>query len=311
MNQSRKITEGALMVALLIVILVASLLPILNVITPFVLPVPFIFYVKRHGVKAGLVMTVAAAVITILLMSLFTLPFIFVAAAGGIFIGYAMRKKNTAYETLAQGTFGFIIGMLLSFVFIQTLLGVNLVTQFGGIVEESVNMSTSMIGNLNPAFNSEDVQVLVDEQVNLLKQLLPTFIVIFAFISAFITQWISYKLFNRIEKEKFYFPPFRELQFPASIIWIYLLALILSVIGFGEGSTLAFGAQNLLMIVGIALSLQGFSFIFYFAHMKKIPKVFPILIVIATFLFPTFLLYFIRILGIIDIGFRLRGRLKQ
>jgi len=71
-----------------------------------------------------------------------------------------------------------------------------------------------------------------------------------------------------------------------------------------------FGAQNLLMIVGIALMLQGFSFIFYFAHIKRIAKAVPILIVIATILFPGILLYFIRILGIIDIGFRLRGRLK-
>lgn len=309
MNQSRKITEGALSIVILVVILVAALFPILNVITVFVLPVPFIFYVKRHGVEAGLVMTVAAGIITALLMS-FTLPMILVAAAGGIMIGYAMRKKNTAYEILSQGTFGFIVGMLISFVFIQMISDVNIVTAFGEVVEDSVNISTSMIEDVNPALNSEEVQTMMREQVDLLKKLIPTFIVIFSFILAFITQWVSYKLFNRFEKEKMYFPPFRELQFPGAIIWLYLLALVLSIIDFESGSILQFGAQNLLMIVGIALALQGFSFIFYFANIKGIPKVVPILIVIATILFPTFLLYFVRILGIIDIGLRLRGRLK-
>lgn len=310
MNQSKKITEGALVIAIVIAILVASLFPILSLITAFVLPVPFIFYVKRHGVKAGLVVTLAVGFISTLLLSYIMLPLLLVAAAGGIFIGQAMYKRNTAYETLAQGTFGFIVGMLISFIFIQTLMDVNIVSEFGQIVEESVNTSTSVIESINPSLNEEDIEVLIDTQINLLQQLIPTFMVIFAFMTAFITQWLSYKWFNRVEKEKLYFPPFRELQFPSAIIWVYLLALILSVIGFEEGSTMYFGAQNLLLIVGIALSLQGFSFIFYFAHIKKISKVFPVLIVIATILFPTFLLYFVRILGIIDIGFRLRDRLK-
>ncbi|WP_077602764.1 YybS family protein [Oceanobacillus sojae] len=310
MNQSKKITEGAVVIAILIAILVASLLPILSLITAFILPVPFIFYIKRHGVKAGLVVTVAVAFISTLLLSYIILPLVLVAAAGGIFIGHAMYKRNTAYETLAQGTFGFIIGMLISYIFIQTLMGVNIMSEFSQIVEESVNTSTSMIESINPSLNEKDIEVLIDTQIDLLQQLIPTFMVLFAFISAFITQWISYKWFNRVEKEKLYFPPFRELQFPSAIIWVYLLALILSVIDFAEGSTMYFGAQNLLMIVGIALSLQGFSFIFYFAHIKKKSKVFPILIVILTILFPTFLLYFVRILGIIDIGFRLRSRLK-
>ncbi|MEK4306845.1 YybS family protein [Oceanobacillus sp. FSL K6-0251] len=310
MNQSRKVTEGALMIAIVMVLLVASFLPILSLISMFVLPVPFIFYVKRHGVKAGLIMTVAVAIISTLLMSMMILPGVLIAAAGGIFIGYAMYKRNTAYETLAQGTFGFIVGMLLAFVFIQILLDVNIVSEYENIVEDSVSMSASMIESVNPSLNEEDITALQETQISLLKQLIPTFMVVFALATAFITQWISYKLLNRIEKEKFSFPPFRELQFPGAIIWIYLLALILSVIGFEEGSTMEFGAQNLLMIVGIALMLQGFSFIFHFAHIKRIAKAVPILIVIATILFPGILLYFIRILGIIDIGFRLRGRLK-
>ncbi|MFD1416202.1 YybS family protein [Oceanobacillus jeddahense] len=310
MNKSRQVTEGAMMIAILMVMLIASLFPILSLITIFVLPVPFIFYVKRHGVKAGLIMTLAVIVISSLLMSPVMLPLLLIAAAGGTFIGYAMSKGNTAYETLAQGTFGFLVGMLLAFIFSQTLLDVNIVAEYENIVEESVNTSATMVESINPSLGEEDMEMLQETQINLLQQLIPTFMVVFALITAFITQWISYKLFNRIGNEKLAFPPFRQLQFPSVIIWIYLLALILSVIGFEEGSTMNFGVQNLLMIVGIALSLQGFSFIFYFAYIKKIAKAVPILIVVATVLFPGFLLYFVRILGIIDIGFRLRERLK-
>lgn len=310
MNKSRQVTEGAMVIAILMVMLIASLFPILSLITIFVLPVPFIFYVKRHGVKAGLIMTLAVIVISSLLMSPVMLPLLLIAAAGGTFIGYAMSKGNTAYETLAQGTFGFLVGMLLAFIFSQTLLDVNIVAEYENIVEESVNTSATMVESINPSLGEEDMEMLQETQINLLQQLIPTFMVVFALITAFITQWISYKLFNRIGNEKLAFPPFRQLQFPSVIIWIYLLALILSVIGFEEGSTMNFGVQNLLMIVGIALSLQGFSFIFYFAYIKKIAKAVPILIVVATVLFPGFLLYFVRILGIIDIGFRLRERLK-
>ncbi|MFD1066616.1 YybS family protein [Oceanobacillus locisalsi] len=310
MNQSKKVAEGAMMIAILMVMLVASMLPVLSLITIITLPVPFIFYVKRHGMKAGLIMTLAVAIISTLLMSLIMLPIVFVAAAGGIFVGYAMSKGNTAYETLAQGTFGFLVGMLLAFVFSQTLMDVNIVTEYRNMVEESVNMSASMVESVNPSLNEEELEALQETQINLFQQLIPTFMVVLALIIAFLSQWITYKLLNRIEKEKFSFPPFRQLQFPSSVIWLYLLALILSLIGFEEGSTMDFGAQNLLMIVGMALSLQGLSFVFYFSYIKKISKAVPILIVVATILFPGFLLYFVRILGIIDIGFRLRERLK-
>lgn len=299
------------MVAMVVAILAASmLLPVLSAVTAFVLPVPFILYAKRNGIKAGIIMMIAASIISALLMTIFTLPLVLMAAFGGLFIGYAMRKQSTPYETLAQGTFGFIIGILITFVFMQVVFNINIIEQYEEIVEESVDISTSLVGNMNLGVQSEDIQDLMAAQVNILKNLLPTFMVLFAFLMSFIAQWISYKLLNRIEKTKMHFPPFREMQFPSAVIWIYLLALILSLIGAQEGGTLQFGAENLLMIVGLILSLQGFSFIFYFAHIKKISKAIPIVIVVITILFPTFLLYFIRILGIIDIGFQLRSRLK-
>jgi uncharacterized protein YybS (DUF2232 family) len=56
--------------------------------------------------------------------------------------------------------------------------------------------------------------------------------------------------------------------------------------------------------------LQGLSFVAYFTHIKKFPKAFLIIAVILTFLLP-FVLYIVRILGIIDLGFNLRKRLEE
>ncbi|WP_083800962.1 DUF2232 domain-containing protein [Bacillus sp. m3-13] len=59
----------------------------------------------------------------------------------------------------------------------------------------------------------------------------------------------------------------------------------------------------------LLMTVQGFSFIFYFCYIKKISKAIPITLVILSFLI-TPLVYIIRMIGIIDIGFQLRDRIQ-
>jgi uncharacterized protein YybS (DUF2232 family) len=101
------------------------------------------------------------------------------------------------------------------------------------------------------------------------------------------------------------------MKLPISIIWLYLIVVIASFFNLDPDGMMFIGVQNALMILEILLAIQGFSFIFFFSHYKKWSKAIPILSIIITLLFPIILLYFVRILGIIDIGLNLRERLKQ
>jgi len=58
------------------------------------------------------------------------------------------------------------------------------------------------------------------------------------------------------------------------------------------------------------LAFHGLSFVFYISYVKGYPNDVPIVVIVLLFLLP-FILYIVRILGIIDLGFDLRKRLGE
>lgn len=312
MNQSKKLTDGALLLAIYIVLLLITIfVPIVTIFGMFLLPIPFILYAARHGLKPSFLMFVASLLITALIATIAFLPFTVLAGIGGIAIGAAIHKEVSAYETLARGTLGFIIGLLFIFAFSQVVFSVNLVNELKVIITDSMDMSASIMEQFGASGQTEQMEELLLQQVNMLIELLPVGLALTAIVLAFLSQWISYKFINRLEKKQLRFPPFRNLRFPTSILWIYFFALFISFFDLNPAGIYYTAVHNLLALTGLLMALQGFSFVFLYTYHKKITKAVPIFIVVITLLFPTFLLYFVRILGIIDIGFRLRERLTS
>lgn len=313
MNQSRKLTEGALFVALYMVIMLASFIPILAAFVLFLLPVPFVIYASRHGAKSGLLVLVAATLLTIIFFTIVSLPLTLLMGVGGLLIGHGIYKKRSAYETWAYGTLGFIGGLLFVVAFSQLVFNVNFTNEIETIATEEMTSYITMIENIGIVEGNPDIdlEAMILEQISLLLNLAPAFLALSAVFLAFLVQWISYKVINRIDKQKYRFSPFRTLRFPSSIIWLYLIVIFISFFDLDPSSIFYIGLQNALFILEALLVIQGFSFIFFFAHYKEKSKALPIIGVVLTILFPMFLLYFVRILGIIDIGFNLRDRLTK
>jgi uncharacterized protein YybS (DUF2232 family) len=313
MNQSKKITDGAVCIGIFVVLLLITLfVPVISIAGLFLLPIPFVIYASRYYFKASFMMFVAAILLSLLFATVFTLPIVVLMGFSGIMIGTSVYKKLSAYETWARGTFGFAIGLLFVFVFSQLVFDVNWVDQLEEMVTESMEMSTSLLKDLGVGQQTDQVQELMHEQMELMRNLLPVVIATIAIFLAFVCQWISYKLLNRLEGKRLYFPPFRTLRFPKAIVWIYFFALIVSLFTSDDPvSTLYIAAENVLMLAGLVMTIQGFSFIFFYAHHKKMSKAIPIISVVLTLIFPTILLFLVRILGIIDIGFGLREQLTQ
>lgn len=312
MNQSKKITDGALMVGLFVIIMFITLLvPIISILGLLFMPVPFVIYASKYNFKPSLLVLAATMALSMLFATIFTFPLVVLMGFGGIMIGTSIHKKVSAYETWARGAFGFAIGLLLIFVISQTVFQVQWVDELDGMITESMEMSTNLFKEFGMKEQAEEAQTMIHDQVDLLKNLLPVAIAIIAIIQAFISQWISYKVINRLERRKLHFPSFRNLQFPVALVWIYFFALILSLLNSDPSSTFYIAAQNVLLLTGLLIAIQGLSFIFFFAHHKKMSKAIPILSVILTIIFPMLLLYLVRILGIIDLGFKLRDHLNK
>ncbi|HLR61223.1 MAG TPA: YybS family protein [Lentibacillus sp.] len=312
MNQSRQLTDGALLTAIfMILMLIATFVPVITLIATFLLPVPFIIFASRYDWKPSIIMLTAASILSALLTSIFSLPLPVLMGLGGIMIGSAIYHKLSAYETLARGTIGFVVGLVFIFVFSQYVFQVNLVNEMNNMIEQSITMSQNVMDQLGMEELSEEQMAMLTEQFDMLTDLLPVFIAIVALLLAFVSQWVGYKVISRMDNKKLQFPPFRMLRLPVSLIWIYFFSLIMTFFGLDQNGMVYLAVNNVLMLAGILMTLQGFSFIFYYAYVKQMSKALPIGSVVLTIFLPFIFLYLVRLLGIIDIGFSLRDRISN
>lgn len=312
MNESKNIKDGALYIGIFVVLLLVTIfVPVLSMVSLFLLPVPFAVYASKHGLQPALMMVAVLIVLSLFFATVLTLPLVVLMGFGGIMIGTSIYKKVTAYETWTRSTYVFAIGLLFAFIFTQMILNVNWADQLNQMVTESMEMSANLLKDFGIGDQAKEAQEVIQTQMDKLQNLIPAIIASVAIFLAFISQWVSYKVLNRMDNKGLYFPLFRNLQFPVVIVWVYFVALIISFFIEDPLSTFYVAAENVLVLAGLLMTIQGFSFIFFFAHHKKVPKVIPILIVVATLIFPMLLLYLVRILGIIDIGFSLRVHMNK
>ncbi|WP_164670541.1 YybS family protein [Virgibacillus doumboii] len=312
MNQSKIIKEGAMLTAIYItLLLIAAFVPVITMIATFLLPVPFVIFAAKHGLKPSVLMFLVAVGLSILFASVFSLPITVLMGIGGIMVGVSIHKKLSAYETWARGTIGFVAGLLFIVVFSQFVFQVNIMSEIDQMINQSLQTSKDLMEQFGLAGQTEEQLELIEQQLGMLTDLIPVIIAFVAILLAFISQWISYKIINRLEKKRLKFPPFRMFRLPVSLVWIYFFSLIFTFFELDTSGTLYLAVNNVLMLTGMLMTLQGFSFIFFYAHHKKMSKAVPIVCVIVTLLIPFLLLYLVRLLGIIDIGFSLRDRLSR
>lgn len=310
MNQTKEITEGAILAAIYIVlILITIFVPFFMLVGFFILPIPFIIYASKYDWRPSLIMFGAIMIVTLFFATVFTLPLTILSGIGGVMIGTAIHHRSSAYETWIRGSMGFIVGLLFVFLFSQLFLQVDFASQIDTILDESVELSEQLLDKYGLSETGEEGLTLIEEGMSQVKNLIPVGIAIAGIMIAFLSQWTAYKVMNRLKLRELHFPPFRMMSFPVAMVWVYFLLLVTSFLDFDPDGLLFITVNNFSLLVGFILALQGLSFIFFYWHHRKWSKVIPIISVIATILFPFLLIYLIRIIGIIDIGFGLRGRI--
>lgn len=307
MQGSKRLTEGALLTALYIgLLLVTFFIPFVELFTLFILPVPFIVYASRYGIKPGSLVLIAAVVISAMFATVFSIPMTLLMGAGGLAIGHGIYNQKNPYEIWARGTVGYVIGFLFIYLITQWLFQVDWAKEMDNILQSSLSLTKDLMGPMGTDGQFE----LIQQQLDQIPYLIPSGLALTSIILAFVSQWFGYKVINRFEKKKLAFPRFDELNLPTAIIWYYLFSIIAMWIVPEQGSIWNQAAVNVYTLTGILVTLQGLSFIFYFARTKKLSKAVPIGAIVAILLLPLLLLNLVRILGIIDLGFRLRERLK-
>ncbi|RPF51114.1 YybS family protein [Aquisalibacillus elongatus] len=310
MLKSNAVKDGVVYTLVYIALLLLVLfIPFLSFFLMFVLPIPFILYAYKYETRQTGIFFIAVLLLSTFFLIGITLPLTVFVGLGGIVIGISLRNRRKILETLAYGTMAYTVGLALVYVITQFIFQVN----WSQEIQEGLNESLNTYMGFYDEFGdlSDEEREILSNQMNSMVDKVPTGMVIFGLFYAWITQLIGHKVIKRSEGVTFKFPKFREFTFPLALIWYFFIGVILTLIFPERGDMLYLVGDNLYALTGLLLSIQGLSFIFFFNHHKKWPKFIPYIVIVLFVLQPILLLYPLRILGIIDLGFHLRDRLSK
>lgn len=311
-NRTRVITEGAASTVLFIVLLLlTTYVPFIGIISVFILPIPIMYFSTKHGYKPGLIVLVCSFIIAVLVTQLLsacaTSGFLLV----GLVMGELLKRKGTAIHLLIGGTLSNVVVLLIAYGLCSVLFHLNPINWMSNTILNNIDLSVKMSPFVKGNPNAMNQVNLLRDAVKSMAQLAPALIVTISVFYAFIIELISGAVLRRLRVPFPKWLPFKQWQFSRQLVWYYLVDLILLfLVGnkWGEAGSMVF--INVFYILEWVFIIQGLAFIYFFFDQRTQRKLWPILITVFTFLLPP-VLYIVRILGIIDLGFNFRARIGK
>ncbi len=309
MKNTKFITEGAALLAIYAMLLLISMyVPILGTVVTFALPLPFILLTIRYRLSNAFVIFTAALFITVIVSQPMNLVKTTMFGLIGIVLGYMYKKRKRPVEILMAGTFAYLIGIMLIYVASIKFFNIDLMKQMQNMFNESMAQSEKIVNAAGMPISKEQKE-LFSQFNDVLQTLFPSLLVMVSVCLSWITVMISGSVLRKLKHDVIPWPKFKDIQIPKSIVWYYVIFILLSTfIKVEPTSYLHMVFSNLYVIFALLLVLQGLTFIAFIAHSKGFTKGVPIISFIVCMFIPM-LFPLVTILGIIDLGISLRSKI--
>lgn len=311
MKQTRFITEGAALLAIYAILLLISMyVPILGTVVTFALPLPFILLMIRHKLSNVLLIFVAALFVTIIVSQPMNLVKTIMFGLIGIVLGYMYKTRKKPVEILIAGTLAYLIGFVLIYVASIKFFNIDIMKQMQSMFSESMKQSEKIVSATGMPVSKGQKELLA-QMNDILQTLFPSILVLVSVCFSWITLIISGSVLKKLKHDVIPWPKFKDIQLPKSIVWYYVIFILLSTfIKVEPTSYLHMVFSNLYVIFALLLVLQGLTFIAFLAHKKGFTKGIPIISFIVCMFIPM-LFPLVTILGIIDLGISLRSKIGE
>lgn len=309
MKSTKFITEGAALLAIYAMLLLISMyVPILGAVVTFALPLPFILLTIRYKLSSAFVIFTAALFITVIVSQPMNLVKTTMFGVIGIVLGYMYKKQKKPVEILMAGTLAYLIGIMLIYVASIKFFNIDLMKQMQNMFNESMTQSEKIVTAAGMPISKEQKELFV-QMNDILQTVFPSILVMVSVCLSWITVIISGSALRKLKHDVIPWPKFKDIQLPKSIVWYYVIFILLSTfIKVEPTSYLHMVFSNLYVIFALLLVLQGLTFIAFLAHSKGFTKGVPIISFIACMFIPM-LFPLVTILGIIDLGISLRSKI--
>ncbi|ONK22980.1 hypothetical protein BLX87_13240 [Bacillus sp. VT-16-64] len=304
------LTEGALMLAVFAVLMFLSVyVPVIAFITSLFLILPFLLYSAKHPLKHAFLILIGAIAMSAIINIMFV-PIAILYGTTGLVMGYCIRSGKSKLISYMASSMVFLGNIVLFYIAAVILLEINLMDELIKSFRSSGESYAELMKSLGQVPN-EQVTQQIEEMIKLLKALAPSLLIGVSFLTVILLMAVNFPILKRVGVNVPQFSPFRTLKFPRSILWYYLITIIISLVAdLEEGTYLYMVVMNGTYILQMILFIQGLAFIFYYSYLKSWPKAIPIMATVMTFLWPIFF-SIVKLLGIIDLGFDLRERLAK
>ncbi|PFK46315.1 hypothetical protein COI93_05150 [Bacillus cereus] len=310
MKRTRLITEGAALLAVYAVLLLTFLyVPVISTVAIFILPLPFLLFMVRYPFSSTCMFFGASLLVTIIISSPLSLVNTFMSGIIGISLGYMYKKKKGPTEILLVGTLAYLLNFVLIYVVSIQFFNIDFLKQMQDMFKQGMEQSEQIMKAAGAPINQEQKDLL-GQFSDMLRTLLPSLLVMASFISSWITVLITGNVLKKLKYTIASWPKFKDIRLPKSIVWYYVIFILLSTFMKVESDSYVYVAfSNLYAIFSLLLVFQGFAFITFFAHAKGHTKMLPILSFIVCMVIPM-LFPLVTILGIIDLGSSLRSKIQ-
>ncbi|WP_163102555.1 YybS family protein [Peribacillus alkalitolerans] len=311
MTQGRRIAEGGVLLAIFSLMIFLSIqIPILGIILIFFMPVPFILFAAKNTVSWSVGFVFISALLATLFGTLVAAPTAIMIGLMGITVGSFINRNKQALDTYIAAVLVFLVTVILFYGAAAIFFDFNIVKISMDMTRDAILQSQEIMKNLGQPVNKVILERF-DAAMKLAQTLLPSLIVVSSMIMVMLFFYASNPLVKRFSGKRIALLAFREIRLPKSLLWYYLI--VMGATYFINPAPEQFSytvLMNLLFMLQFFMLLQGYSFIFYFCHEKKWAKALPISITFLSLIMPI-LLFFVRFLGIIDLGFNLREKIQK
>ncbi|WNC14823.1 DUF2232 domain-containing protein [Brevibacillus brevis] len=294
-SKTKQLAENALMLGIALVLLFLSTYTVLGALVGILVPLPFLFLGMSRTIPnlvwISLAFTFLGWIITGPITAFVALGF----AIWGAVMGIVYTKRGTALSGITAGAAAVFLG----FLFMLAFMIFGMKTNFDAIMQQAAS--------LRPTFMPKEQY---DQAMQMGKMLIPVSLIMFSFISSGIVHWLARLMGKRLRRPVPVLPPIREWNFPRSLLYYYFIAMIAMLV-FGasmQGTFWESAVLNVKVMLDAVFTLQGLSFCLFAAHLYGWKRLTPVLIV-CLFIFP-FLTTILSLVGIFDLGIRLRDKLE-
>ena len=299
-SNARKLSEGAMMVALFAVIQLLTLyVPLVGIVTMFFSTLPIFIYRLRHDRRSTLMVVTVASVVGTLIGGIFAAPFAITFALIGWVMGEAVAlKKSKLYTVMASSTV-FLIALVIIYVLSIQLFNVNVVEQLQQLWSAQQDQMLKVLEQ-SGSLTKEMEQTLQNNFVHLM-QIVPAIFMLSVTIMAFIMVLVNFWVARRLRMNVPTFSRFSQMLLPVSTLFIYGVLLLLFIFeAFDPASSAHVTLLNAMIIFQTLFFIQGLAFIKFMTEHYKVAKGWTVVL----FVLAIFLASFTVLVGVFDVGLR-------